>query len=109
MVVRGLSRMIPGLATYAGNVGRPYVDGGYYCKTQENRPLIGPLPVEGAYVFGALSGYGIMASQAGADLLAAYIAGSDLRGYAPSFALGRYEDAGYRALLKSWDPTTGQL
>ena len=88
VVVRGLSRMIPGLAAYAGNVGRPYVDGGYYCKTRENRPLIGPLPIEGAYVFGALSGYGIMASQAGADLLAAQIAGSALPDYAPAFALG---------------------
>ena len=109
VVVRGLSRMIPGLAAYAGNLGRPYVDGGYYCKTRENRPLIGPLPIEGAYVFGALSGYGIMASQAGADLLAAQIAGSALPDYAPAFALGRYDDPAYRALLEGWDPTTGQL
>lgn len=109
VVVRGLSRMVPGLAAYAGNFGRPYVDGGYYCKTQENRPLIGPLPVEGAYLFGALSGYGIMASQAGADLLAAYIAGSDLPPYAPAFALSRYDDPEYRKLLDEWDPTTGQL
>ena len=109
VVVRGLSRMIPGLAAYAGNTGRPYVDGGYYCKTQENRPLIGPLPVDGAYIFGALSGYGIMASQAGADLLAAHIAGSALPAYAPAFALGRYDDPAYRALLEGWDPTTGQL
>ncbi len=109
VVVRGLSRMIPGLAAYAGNIGRPYVDGGYYCKTQENRPLIGPLPVAGAYVFGALSGYGIMASQAGADLLAAHIAGSERPPYAPAFALSRYDDPAYRALLDAWDPTTGQL
>ncbi|HOU41301.1 MAG TPA: FAD-dependent oxidoreductase [Promineifilum sp.] len=109
VVVRGLARMVPELAVYAGNFGRPIIDGGYYCKTQENRPLIGPLPVEGAYVFGALSGYGIMASQAGADLLAAHIAGSDLPAYAPAFALSRYDDPAYRALLNSWDPTTGQL
>jgi len=109
VVVRGLARMVPGLAAYAGNFGRPAVDGGYYCKTPENRPLIGPLPVDGAYVLGALSGYGIMASQAGADLLAAHIAGSDLPGYAPAFALSRYDDLAYRALLAAWDPTTGQL
>jgi glycine/D-amino acid oxidase-like deaminating enzyme len=109
VVVRGLSRMVPGLAAYAGNFGRPYVDGGYYCKTRENRPLIGPLPVEGAYIYGALSGYGIMASQAGADLLAAHIAGSKLPSYAGAMALSRYEDVAYRALLDSWDPTTGQL
>ncbi len=109
VVVRGLSRMVPGLAAYAGNFGRPYVDGGYYCKTRENRPLIGPLPVEGAYIFGALSGYGIMASQAGADLLAAHITGGALPGYAAAMAFDRYEDAEYRKLLDSWDPTTGQL
>ncbi|CUS04004.2 putative oxidoreductase [Candidatus Promineifilum breve] len=109
VVVRGLGRMVPGLAAYAGNFGRPYVDGGYYCKTQENRPLIGPLPVAGAYIFGALSGYGIMASQAGADLLAGHIAGSALPGYAAAMALSRYDDPAYRALLDSWDPTTGQL
>jgi glycine/D-amino acid oxidase-like deaminating enzyme len=109
VVVRGLARMIPGLRAYCGNMGRPYVDGGYYCKTQENRPLIGPLPVKGAYLFGALSGYGIMASQAGAELLAAHIAGSELPGYAAAMALGRYEDPAYRKLLYEWDPTTGQL
>ena len=109
VVVRGLSRMIPGLAAYAGNFGRPYIDGGYYCKTRENRPLIGPLPVEGAYLFGALSGYGIMASQAGADLLAAHVSGRALPDYAPAFALGRYDDPAYRKLLDEWDPTTGQL
>lgn len=109
VVVRGLARMIPGLEVYCGNMGRPYVDGGYYCKTRENRPLIGPLPVDGAYLFGALSGYGIMASQAGADLLAAHIAGSALPAYAPAMSLGRYDDPAYRALLDGWDPTTGQL
>lgn len=109
VVVRGLSRMVPGLAAYAGNFGRPYIDGGYYCKTRENRPLIGPLPVAGAYIIGALSGYGIMASQAGADLLAAHITGGELPGYAAAMALSRYEDAGYRKLLEGWDAGMGQL
>ncbi|MCL4805041.1 MAG: FAD-binding oxidoreductase [Anaerolineae bacterium] len=109
VVVRGLSRMVPGLAAYAGNFGRPYIDGGYYCKTRENRPLIGPLPVAGAYIIGALSGYGIMASQAGADLLAAHITGGDLPGYAAAMALNRYEEAGYRKLLAGWDVGMGQL
>jgi glycine/D-amino acid oxidase-like deaminating enzyme len=90
-------------------MGRPYIDGGYYCKTRENRPLVGPLPVEGAYLIGALSGYGIMASQAGADLLAAYITGDELPAYAPAFQLGRYDDPEYQKLLAYWDATTGQL
>jgi glycine/D-amino acid oxidase-like deaminating enzyme len=85
------------------------VDGGYYCKPGENRPLIGPLPIEGAYIFGALSGYGIMASQAGGELLAAHITGSVLPDYAPALSLARYVDPAYMALLDGWDATAGQL
>lgn len=109
VALRGMVRMVPGLSVYLNNMGRPYIDGGYYCKTRENRPLVGPLPVEGAYLIGALSGYGIMASQAGADLLAAYISGGTLPGYAPAFQLGRYDDSEYQKLLARWDATTGQL
>jgi glycine/D-amino acid oxidase-like deaminating enzyme len=109
IVLRGMARMVPGLAVYFERGTRPYVDGGYYCKTGENRPLIGPLPVEGAYIFGALSGYGIMASQAGGELLAAHVVGSELPGYAADLTLARYEDPAYRALLAGWDSTAGQL
>jgi glycine/D-amino acid oxidase-like deaminating enzyme len=109
IVLRGLARMVPGLSVYFGRMGRPIVDGGYYCKTQENRPLIGPLPVEGAYLIGALSGYGIMASQAAGDLLAAHVTGDELPDYAPDLSLARYEDPAYQALLADWDATSGQL
>ena len=109
IVIRGLTRMVPGMAVYLERMKRPYVDGGYYCKTQENRPLICPLPVSGAYVFGALSGYGIMAALAGAELLSAYVSGSDLPSYAPAFHLSRYADPAYQALLHNWEGTAGQL
>ncbi|HEX6384192.1 MAG TPA: FAD-dependent oxidoreductase, partial [Anaerolineae bacterium] len=90
-------------------MGKPFIDGGYYCKTRENRPLIGPLPVEGAYVFGAVSGYGIMASMAGGELLAVHVTGSHLPDYAPAFLLSRYDDPAYQKLLQNWDATSGQL
>lgn len=109
IVLRGLVNMVPGLAEYVGRMGKPFIDGGYYCKTQENRPLIGPLPVEGAYVFGAVSGYGIMASMAGGELLAAHVTGSHLPDYAPAFHLSRYHDPAYQKLLANWDATSGQL
>jgi glycine/D-amino acid oxidase-like deaminating enzyme len=109
VVLRGMARMVPGLSVYFERASKPWVDGGYYCKTRENRPLIGPLPVEGAYIFGALSGYGIMASQAGGELLAAHIVGSDLPDYAPALTLARYEEPAYRALLDGWDSTAGLL
>ena len=109
ILIRGLARMIPGLSAYFGQGSQAYTDGGYYCKTQENRPLIGPLPVEGAYVIGGLSGYGIMASQAAGELLATHITGGELPEYAPAFLLSRYENPTYQSLLENWDVTSGQL
>ena len=109
VVLRGLTRMVPGLAIYLERMPKPNVDGGYYCKTQENRPLIGPLPLDGAYVIGALSGYGIMGGMAAGELLANHVAGGTLPDYAPAFLLSRYDDPSYRALLDSWDAAAGQL
>ena len=109
IVLRGLARMVPGLAAYIERPRNLYVDGGYYCKTRENRPLVSPLPMDGAFVIGALSGYGIMASQAAGELLAAHLTGSTLPDYAPAFHLGRYQDPRYLALLAGWDSSAGQL
>jgi glycine/D-amino acid oxidase-like deaminating enzyme len=108
IAVRGLSTMLPGLKRYFDRLPSLVMDGGYYTKTRENRPLIGPLPVEGAYIIGALSGFGLMASSAAGDLLAAHIAGSSLPSYAPAFALSRYEDPEYMRLLAGWDGS-GQI
>lgn len=108
IVLRGLVSMIPALSAYVGKMGRPYVDGGYYCKTQENRILVSPLPVDGAYLIGAFSGYGIMASSAASELLGAYISQSPLPDYAPAFHLDRYQDPIYQTLLAQWGDS-GQL
>jgi glycine/D-amino acid oxidase-like deaminating enzyme len=108
IVLRGLMKMIPSLKCYIGKPPKPFVDGGYYTKTQENRPLAGPLPVDGAWIIGALSGFGMMASPACGELLAAHIAGDDLPEYSSWFQLDRYENPEYQALLDDWG-STGQL
>jgi len=108
IAIRGMARVIPAMAAYVSRLPRAFVDGGYYTKTRENRFLAGPLPVEGAYVIGALSGYGLMASSVAADLLAAHVTGAPLPPYAPAFTLGRYDDPAYRAGLETW-PDSGQL
>lgn len=108
IALRGLSTMIPALAAYFDKLPKAVVDGGYYTKTRENRPLIGPLPVQGAFVVGALSGFGVMASSAAGDLLSAYLAGDELPSYAPAFRLDRYTDPAYQMLLETWS-STGQL
>ncbi len=108
VALRGLAMMLPELQRYFGRAPKPVIDGGYYTKTRENRPLIGPLPVEGAYIIGALSGYGLMASAAAGELLAAHMTGAALPDYAPAFALSRYEDPAYQQLLANWGDS-GQL
>jgi glycine/D-amino acid oxidase-like deaminating enzyme len=102
IALRGMSTMVPGLAAYIGGSQRPFIDGGYYIKTRENRPLIGPLPVEGAYISGAFSGFGVMAACAGGELLACHLTGGPLPAYAPAFLLSRYQDEAYCALLDGW-------
>ena len=100
VVVRGVARALPGFAAYAESGRRPYVDGGYYTKTRENRPLVGPCGPEGCFLIGALSGFGIMASPAAGELLAAHLTGAEVPAWSTAFRLERYRDAGYLDSLR---------
>jgi sarcosine oxidase, subunit beta len=108
VAIRGISRMIPAFTRYFTRLPRAIVDGGYYTKTRENRFLAGPLPIEGAFVAGALSCYGLMASNFAGELVAEHIVGGPLPAYASAFSLSRYDDPAYRALLERWGDS-GQL
>ena len=108
ILLRGMSAMVPALTAYFDHLPQPYVDGGYYAKTEENRPLIGPTPVRGAYLMGAFSGYGIMIACAAGELLAAHVSGAELPGYAPAFTLNRYRDPDYLTQFADAD-SSGQI
>jgi len=100
--------MVPGLEKYFDPMPRPYVDGGYYTKTEENRPLIGPLKIPGTFVCGAFSGFGIMSACGAGELLAQHITNADLPDYADAFLPSRYEDPLYLKEIKKW-VVDGQL
>src|SRR5215213_3554047 len=108
VALRGLSVMLPRMKEYFGRMPRPQLDGGYYTKTRENRPLVGPMCTEGAYMIGAVSGYGIMSACGVGDLLARHVIGSELPSYASAFALSRYENPEYMKKLENWGEN-GQL
>jgi len=108
IALRGLATMLPRMKEYFARMPRPQLDGGYYTKTRENRPLVGPTGVEGAHVTGAVSGYGIMSGCAVGELLAAHVTGAKLPSYAAAFALSRYEDPAYQKKLENWKDE-GQL
>ena len=53
IVLRGLTRPLPGLSAYLARFPKCFVDGGYYTKTRENRLLSGPLRSAGRLRRGA--------------------------------------------------------
>ncbi|MBI2759010.1 MAG: FAD-binding oxidoreductase [Chloroflexi bacterium] len=108
IAMRGMSAMLPGLKQYFNKMPRPQLDGGYYTRTRENRLLAGPLNMEGAYIIGAVSGYGIMSACAAGELLAAHVTGKTLPCYAPAFSPARYNDPEYTKTAENWDDS-GQL
>ncbi|MCB0064844.1 MAG: FAD-binding oxidoreductase, partial [Caldilineaceae bacterium] len=109
LLMRGAARFIPGLASYVGKLPQPLVHyGGYYTKTKENLPLIGPMGMPNTYVVGALSGYGTMSGCAAGELCAQWVAGSTLPDYAELFSLQRYANPAYQSLLETLEQT-GEL
>jgi glycine/D-amino acid oxidase-like deaminating enzyme len=108
IALRGLSSMLPGLRSYVDKLPRAVIDGGYYTCTPENRPLIGPLAVEGAFACGAFSGYGVMAACGAGEILAAHLTGSTLPPMSDAFSPARYDDPLYIEKVKTWGET-GQL
>ena len=99
-VLRAASRLNPKLGAYIGRLprgARHY--GGYYTMTEENWPLIGPMRAPGAFVAGALSGYGSMAACATGALCAAWVSGRPIPAYSRSFTRERHADAALMAEL----------
>ena len=102
IVLRAASRLSPALAGYLGNLprgARHY--GGYYTMTDENWPLIGPMRTPGAFMAGALSGFGTMAATATGALCAAWIADAVRPDYAANLTLARYENTMLMAELRA--------
>jgi glycine/D-amino acid oxidase-like deaminating enzyme len=107
VVARGLSTMIPGFGRYLDRLPQSSVDGGYYTKTPENRPLIGPAGPEGFHLACGYSGFGVMVAAGAADLVSRHVTSSPLPQYADSFLLTRYEYPGYLESVSKAD--SGQL
>ena len=108
VVTRGLTSMIPGFGVYRDGLPHSAVDGGYYTKTPENRPLIGPAGPEGFHLACGYSGFGVMVAAGAADLVHRHITGKPLPEYAAAFLLSRYEDDAYLQSISD-GVSSGQL
>ncbi len=93
IVLRGAAKLNPKLAQYVESMPANRVHyGGYYTMTQENWPIIGPLDQSGAFVVGALSGFGCMAACAAGSLCADWVCGGQRPDFAKYLSLARYDD-----------------
>lgn len=109
IVMRAATRLNPSLSAYADEFPTRFSHyGGYYPMTRENWPLVGSLGIDGAYISGALSGFGSMSACAAGAICAASICGGDLPGYASQLSLARYADKELMAELTN-APSRGVL
>jgi len=93
ITLRGASRFIPALRSYVDEPPTPIIQfSGYYTRTPDNLPLIGPLQDRNLFTVSALSGYGTMAGCSAGELCADWIMAGDLPGYAVYFHPDRYQD-----------------
>ncbi len=99
-LIRAASRLQPKLAAYIGRLPRAMRHyGGFYTQTAENWPLIGPMATPGAFVAGALSGYGSMGACASGSLCAAWVVDQPVPAFARGLAPARRQDTALMAEL----------
>jgi glycine/D-amino acid oxidase-like deaminating enzyme len=99
--LRGMARMVPAIKKYFGHSPRPTLDGGFYTKSRDNRPIVGPTSLKGVYLIGAISGYGIMSACGIGELLSQHIVGKTLPSYSKAFSLERFSDSNYIKWMES--------
>ncbi len=99
IVLRGPARLHPALKAYYAKLPRKMVHyGGFYTKTSDNWPLIGPMGAPDAFMVCGLSGHGTMAACASGELAAAWLNGCPLPDWAGNFLMDRFEHSEPRVL-----------
>jgi glycine/D-amino acid oxidase-like deaminating enzyme len=109
-VLARAATIIPGLAAYLDrDPGIIDHDGGFYARTPDGMPLIGPLGVEGAYVLAGLAGFGAMMAPAAGELIAGWILGDEPAGWATDFKPARFSGEFDRLRTIPGSATSGEL
>ncbi|KAJ9469337.1 hypothetical protein DIPPA_01776 [Diplonema papillatum] len=92
LAVQGCKFIAPGLGKYADTLGKDtHIDAGYYCSTNDGRPIVGQHGPPNSFVVGGMGGWGIMSSSAVGELGALHATESKLPAYAYAFTLPRLD------------------
>ncbi len=108
-VLHALGEMLPGLRRVAGGCLHRQSVSGYYCKSPDQLPLVGPWKYPGLYLHGCFSGYGLMVSQGAADILARTLVGQALPAWGAGLDPRRFLDPQYLASIPMQGADPGQL
>ena len=108
-VLERASTIVPGLAAYLdGELPVVAHDGGFYARTPDGLPLIGPTAVDGTFTVSGLAGFGAMMAPAAGEVATAWILGDPPSSMASAFDPRRFVDAPRPAFLSDRD-ITGEL
>ncbi len=109
-VVARAATLVPGLAAYLAHPPEIVAhDGGFYARSPDGLPMIGPHGIDGAYVIGGLAGFGSMMACAAGELTAAWVLESTLPGLAGSFDPRRFGEPGRPVERATGVPPAGEL
>ncbi|MBI4503213.1 MAG: FAD-binding oxidoreductase [Gemmatimonadetes bacterium] len=110
LVLRAAAELIPALESHLDRPPAPVAhEAGYYTRTPDELPLIGPLGVDGAYIVGGLAGFGAMVACAAAEIAASWIAGTARPAWTKSFEPGRFTAPGHGQAIVTEERLSGAL
>ncbi|MEO8571095.1 MAG: FAD-binding oxidoreductase [Chloroflexota bacterium] len=109
-VLARAATLVPGLAA---SIAQPPVivehDGGFYARSADGLPMIGPHGVDGAYLIGGLAGFGSMMACSAGELTAAWVLDATLPRLAGSFDPRRFGEPGRPVERAIGVPPAGEL
>jgi glycine/D-amino acid oxidase-like deaminating enzyme len=109
-VLARAATLIPGLGRYLDEPPEMVAhDGGFYARTPDGLPVVGPLGAAGGFVVGGLAGFGAMMACGVGELAASWALGEALPELAAAFDPRRFDEPGRPTGRPAGGPPAGEL
>ncbi len=109
-VLARAATIVPGLGTYLSRGLEVLAhDGGFYARSRDGLPLIGPHGADGAFIVGGLAGFGSMVGCAAGELLGAWVLDEPVPDFAAAFDPRRPAGASTGTGRRPGAPPPGEL
>jgi glycine/D-amino acid oxidase-like deaminating enzyme len=109
-VLARAATIVPGLDAYLDRPPEIVAhDGGFYARTPDGLPVVGPLGTDGAFVVGGLAGFGSMMACGVGELAATWVLGERVPDLAKAFDPRRFTEPGRTIERPAGAPPPGEL